>query len=468
MEYHVEELTPLKRKINVKVSAEEVDAALGATIAFFKKDLKLKGFRKGKVPSHIVEKMFKKDIYSQAQVDLINVHFNQIFNELKVEPIAGIDVDIKDKFERGKDFSYSFSFEVKPEIELPEYHGIKVKKRKVKVTEDEVKRILERLKKENAKLEPVPEDRNPKDGDVVIIDFETYEDGKPLDYKGKDVELALGEGESLKEFEDIIKSLKPGEKGEGEVPIPEDFINPELAGKTLLMKVHLKNIKERKFPTEEELAEIYNMDSVEDLCETLKKGLLDFKESIERSVVESKILDELLSKVDFPIPESLLEDHLRYLIEREKEFLERRGKRVTVSEEELREKHKKTAEKTVKGYLLLLEIAKKEELTVTSEDFYKEFLKEAIEEGVSIEEVREYYEKNNLMHSLRDTILINKAIEKLYEYANVEEVEDLEEEEEEVAEEEGKKEEITENKSQESKEPVEMEKEKDKTTLESK
>ncbi len=453
MEYHVEELTPLKRKVNVKVSAEEVDAALGAAIALFKKDLKIKGFRKGKVPSHIVEKMFKKDIYSQAQVDLINVHFNQIFNELKVEPIAGINLDVKENFERGKDFVYSFSFEIKPEIDLPEYHGIKVKKRKVKVTEDEIKRVIEKLKKDNVKLEPTPEDRNPKDGDVVVIDFETYEDGKLLDFKGKDIELALGEGESLKEFEEIVKSLKPGEKGEGEVPIPEDFVNPELAGKTLLMKVHLKNIKERKFPTEEELLKLYKLDSIEDLYKTIEKNLLDFKESIEKSVVQDKILEELLSKVEFPLPETLLEDHLKYLIEREKEWLERKGKRVTISEEELREKYKKEAERFVKAHLLLLEIAKKEELTVTNEDFYREFLKEAIQMGVSVDKVQEYYEKNNLMHSLRDRILVDKAMEKLYEYANIEEVEDLEEEK---------------DKSEKSKQVLEGVEEKDKSMSEAK
>ncbi len=440
MEYQVEELTSLKKKVSVKVPAEEVNAALGAAISIFKKDLKLKGFRKGKVPSHIVEKRFKKDIYSQAQVDLINVHFNQIFNELQIEPIAGINLDVIDSFERDKDFSYAFSFEVKPQIDLPEYHGIKVKKRKINVRDDEVEKVIERIRKQNSKLELTGEDRNPQDGDVVVIDFETYENGEPLEkFKGTDIELALGEGESLKEFEDIVKSLKPGEKGEGVVPIPEDFINPDVAGKTLTMKVHLKTIKERKYPTDEELLEKFNLKSMDELYEQVRKNLSDFKESIERMVVQEKIMEYLLSNVDFPLPESLVNDHINYLIEREVEMEEKRGRRISASEEELKEKYRKQAERSVRAHLVLLEVAKKEELTVTNEDFYREFLKEALNTGEPVDKIREYYEKNNLMFALRDRILADKAMEKLYGYANIEEVEDDELEGESLSEEEKEK-----------------------------
>ena len=118
MEYQIEELSPVKRSVKVEVPEEEVHAALGATIALYQRQTNMDGFRKGKVPSSIIEGRFKQQIYTEATTDLVNTHINQIMNELRVKPVSKIDYD-GGEMERGKPFSYTLSFEVMPEFELP-------------------------------------------------------------------------------------------------------------------------------------------------------------------------------------------------------------------------------------------------------------------------------------------------------------------------------------------------------------
>jgi trigger factor len=257
MEYQVEELSPVKKKVNVQVSAEEVNAALEATIAFMKKDLKLSGFRKGKIPSSVVESRFKKDIYEQTARDLLNVHFNEVLNNLGVQPVSELDVDTEQNLQKNAAFHYSFSFEMLPEIELPEYHGLKITQQKIQVPEPVVDKAIHRIQKENSQLEFVNEERTPQDGDVAVIDFATYKDGELLkDFQAKDFELPIGEGQTLKDFEDMVKRLKQGESDQADITLPEDFINSDIAGQTVQMWARVNVIKQRKLPeVDEELAQ---------------------------------------------------------------------------------------------------------------------------------------------------------------------------------------------------------------------
>ncbi len=423
MEYNVEEISPVKRKVEVKVPAEEVNAAIDAAVAMFKKDLKLSGFRKGKVPSYIVEGRFKDEIYKQAETDLLNVHFNEILGELSVYPVSELQVDT-DEFKRNTDYTYSFSFEIKPEINLPEYHGLKVKRRKVEITEKQIERAIENLRNQYAKYELVKEDRKPKKGDKVVVSFKLYEGDQLLEDVSKDFfEFFYGVGDALEEFEKLIADLVPGEKNEGEILFPEDFLNKDLAGKKIRAEVELHSIKEKVLPElNEEFLSKFGMNSVEELKETLKKNLEKNLEEIEKSLAQKKLLDEILQKVDFMLPESLVEKQLKHMVEREREKLERQGKDPDTigTEEELREKFRKEAEEIVKSQLVLLEIAEKEELSVTNEEVDRKIATTAYNMGVNPELLKKFYIENNMMYALRDSILADKAMEKVYEYAEIE------------------------------------------------
>ncbi len=429
MEYKVEEVSPVKRKVNVEVPAEEVNAAIDAAIAMFKKDLKLSGFRKGKVPSYIVESRFKEDIYKQAETDLLNVHFNEILGEIGVRPVSELMLDSKE-FKRDTDYVYSFSFEIKPEIELPEYHGLKTKQKKVNISEEQVENALENLRMQYSKFEVVKEDRKPKQGDVAVVSFKFYEGDKFLEDVSRDFfEFYFGMGQALPDFEKLIADLLPGGKNEGEVHFPEDFVNKELAGKTIRAEVELHSLKERVLPeANDEFAKKFGMDTLEDLKDRLRENLKKNIEDIEKSIVQKRLLDQILEKVDIILPETMVEKQIKNMIEKEKESLERKGKDPDSlgTEEELKEKFRPEAEEIVKSQLVLLEIAEKEDITVTNEEVEQKIALTAYNMGVDPQTLREFYIKNNLMFALRDSILADKAMEKVYEYAEIE-YEDLEE-----------------------------------------
>ncbi|WP_461833502.1 trigger factor [Desulfothermus sp.] len=433
MEYNVEELSPVKRKVVVKVPAEEVNAAIDAAVAMFKKDLKLSGFRKGKVPSYIVESRFKDDIYKQAETDLLNVHFNEILGELNLRPVSELNLDPSEEFKRGGDFNYSFTFEIKPEIELPEYHGLKVKQKKVEIKDEQVDRAIENLRNQYAKYEVVKEDRTPQKGDKVVVSFKLYDGDKFLEDVSQDFfEFFYGVGDALEDFEKLIADLVPGGKNQGEITFPEDFLNKSLAGKKIRAEVELHSIKEKVLPElDEEFLSKFGMSSVEELRETVAKNLKRNIEDIEKSFAQKKLLDEIVEKVDVVLPDSLVEKQIQSMVEKERDKLERQGKDPDTlgSEEELKEKFRPEAELIVKSQLILLEIAEKEELTVTNEEVEQKIAMTAYQMGLDPQILREFYIKNNLMFALRDSILADKAMEKVYEYAEIEYEEDTEDKE---------------------------------------
>jgi trigger factor len=426
MEYQVQELSPVKKKVQVQVPAEEVNAALEATIAFFGKDLKISGFRKGKVPSSVVESKFKKDIYQQAAQDLLNVHFSQVFGELGVEPLSGINVEEMGQMERDQDFNYSFNFEIKPEIELPEYHGLQATQRTVEVTPNMVENMLSRLQREQGELVLSQEDRPPQDGEVAVISFAAYKDGQPLPgVQSDNLELPLGEGQALQEFEDIVKGLQPGQTGQGEITFPQDFLNQDLAGQTAEVESTLKVIKQRKLPElDEDFAAKLGFENMQQVREAVQERFKNYFERIERSNTQKRLLDQIASQVQVDLPESMLESQLERMLEQKRSKLEQQGKSLEAegTEQEIKEKMKPEAEEMVKAHLILLEVARREELSVSNQEVEQHLYQMAMESGEDPKQLKDYYEQNNMMFALRDSLLADKAMEMIYEQAQIEEV----------------------------------------------
>ena len=427
MEYQVEALSPVKKQVSVQVGAEEINAAIGAAVAMQRKDLKLSGFRKGKVPGSLVEQKFKKEIYSQATQDLLNVQFAQILGEIGVQPLGGMDVDA-DLIDRDQDYAYSFSFECAPDIDVPEYHGLQAEKYKNDIPEQMVDAAIERIRRENSTLEIVKEERHPQDGDVAVIDFTAFQDGRPMEGITQDkFELPLGETQALPDFEAIIKGLLPGQSGEGEVRFPDDFINQNLAGQTVTMQVHLNVIKERILPeVDEELAQkVGGHDSVEAMRQQIERNFKGYFENIEKSRVQKKLLDQLTEKTDFVLPETMVKSQLEGMIENKTKRLEQEGKSLESegSPEEIREKMRPEAEELVKSHLILLEIARKEDLSVSTQEVEQHLHQTALQNGQDPVQMKQYYEDNNLMFALRDSLLADRAADVIYEHAELTEVE---------------------------------------------
>jgi trigger factor len=424
MEYKVEELSPVKRKVAVEVSVEEVQAALAATVALYRKGAEIKGFRKGKVPSSVVEAKYRKQIYGEATTDLINYHINEILGELKLSPLSRIDVDAKE-MEREENFSYSFSFEIAPSFDLPEYKGLAVEEEDVVVDPQQVDDVIERIRQNMAKTVIIKEERPAANGDIAVIDFQAFQNGAAMEgIAANKFELPLGEGNSLPEFEDIVIGMTPGETKESELTFPADFINDKLAGQTVSMQITLHAIKVRDLPeVNDEFAELAGgYTSVQDLKDAIEKSYVSTRKQLVKGDAQKKLLDGIKAEVSFELPQSIVEEQIDKQIVELQGKLERQGKSLDSlgrTPAELREENRAQAEDVVKSSLVLLAIASAENLTVDPQEVDLVLQKMAASTGQDFHSIKDYYEQHNLMIPLKDRVLADKAMELVYENATV-------------------------------------------------
>lgn len=427
MKYEVLEPTPVKRTVKVTTPMEEVNAALAATVALRRRAAEVKGFRKGKVPSSIVENMFKKQIYEEAANDLINYHINDVMNELKLTPLSRIDVDAGE-IVKDQPFEYSFSFEVAPAVDLPAYEGLDVEQERAEANEAEIQLVLDRIRNNLAEIVPLEEERPATGTDVVVVDFQALENGEPMpDVKAENFQVALGQGQALPEFEAMIQGIKPGDTTESEITFPSDFLNEAMAGKTVTMRVTLKEIKEKKLP---ELDAAFakragEFESVDKLREAIQKSYVETRTQVNKSAAQKKLLDALTTQVDFPLPDSMVDEQINRMLMELKNRLERMGKRLDAlgkTPEELRSQYKPEAEALVKSQLFLLAVAAKENIQVSPMEMDAFFREMAQKSGQDLQGLKHFHEQNNLMNAVKDRLLADKAMEHIYQKAQITEI----------------------------------------------
>lgn len=428
MEYKVEDVSPVMKKVAITVPAEEAGAAISATVAMYKMRTNVKGFRPGKAPSSMIEAQYHAQIYNEATTDLINLQINQIMGELGVTPLSRIDVDAKE-IVKGEDFLYSISFEVAPEFDLPTYKGLGVEKEKAVVKDEELVEVEKRMLENAAESKVLEDVREPKDGEIVSVSFVASQDGQVVEgIKAENFDMVLGEGQALPEFEELVKTLKTGEDGEKEVTFPEDFINTNLAGQTVTMQVKLHAIKERIIPelTDEIAQKAGGFESVEQMRQVIRDSYMNSREELNKSNAQKVLLKDLMDSVDFPLPESMVLDRAERLVRDLEYKLDRQGKSFAATgrtEEQVREEFMPEARETVKSEILLLAIATKEEVDVSSQEIDQFLTRLAMQSKTPVHELKKYYEDNNLIMPLKDRIKADKAMDLIWESAEVKEVE---------------------------------------------
>lgn len=429
MDYTVEDLSPVKKKINVTVPVEEVEAALAATVAMYRSTVAIDGFRKGKVPASMVEKRFKNEVVREATTELVNVHINQIVAALEKNPLSRIDYN-GGELERGKEFKYSISFEIIPDIALPDYDGFEAEYVKPAVDEKEVDEVLERINRNMAELITVSERRCPKEGDIASIDFTAYDEvGNPVEgVKADNFQMHIGERQALEDFEELVKTIPLGESGEGKITFPADFINPEFADKAFTMKVKVHAIKERKVPPlDDEFAKkAGNFENLEKMRESVRESYMNTRKNLAKSQAQHKMLEKLLKMVDFPLPESMVENYTNNILMDMRSKVERQGKSLESlgkTPQQLRDECKAEAEQLARIQLFLLTAAKNEGVTADEQEVDRELRGMATRSGQDYSQLKEYYIQNNLLFALRDRIVADKAMEAIYAKARIVEVE---------------------------------------------
>jgi len=405
----VEEVGPCKVKVGVEIGSDTVQKEIDEKYQELNDTTALPGFRKGHAPRALLERKFGKEILDKLKYDLVNNSFNEVQEEKKLEPIGEPELDLdKLSVEPGKAFSYEFTMEIRPTLEIKEYTGLTAQKPKIEVTEKDIDQVIENFRNARAELEPAS-DSTAKEGDQIICDFELFDGEKSLQ-KAENQALFLTEhisffGTELKDFHKEVQGKKSGSKLEIKVTLPDTYPDKEYAGKETLLKAEIKGIKRKNLPElNEDFAKAFDCDTMDELREYLQKRILREKEDDAKQYMADQIVTSLVEKNDFPMPEGLVKSGTDEAIQRSRIEMMTRGMKEDEIEKNIKELTSESRDnmvKLLKTNFILDHIAEKERIYVTEDQIEDRLQKLAAHHGVWPHELKAKMEEDGSMPQLR-------------------------------------------------------------------
>ena len=425
MSLQIEKLEHNMAKLTIEVGAEELEKAIEKAYQKNKNKISVAGFRKGKVPRKLIEKMYGEAVfYEDAANELIPEAYDKALAECTEEIVSSPKIEVKE-IEAGKGMTFTAEVALKPEVTLGEYKGVEVKKADTEVTEEEVMAAIDKERENNARAIVIT-DRPVKAGDDTVIDFEGFVDGVAFDGgKGENYPLTIGSGAFIPGFEDGLIGANLNENVDVNVTFPEDYQASELAGKAAVFKCVVKEIKEKELPEldDEFAAEVSEFDTLEEYKADVKKNLEERKASDAKRAKIDAVIDTVINNATMDIPEAMVTTTQRQILDEYAQNMQAQGisleqymKYTGVDSETMLEQLKPQAESRIKGRLVLEAVAKAENITATEEDFEAEVKTMAEAYNLEVEKAKELLGENGKKSVLED-ICIKKAQEFLVENA---------------------------------------------------
>ena len=417
MSLQVEKLENNTAKLTIEVPAEEVEKAIESAYQKSKSKFSIPGFRKGKVPRKMIEKMYGVGVfYEDAVNSMIPGAYADAATESELEIVAQPEIDIV-QIEAGKPFIFTAEVVLKPEVELGKYKGIEVEAKDTTVTDEEVDAELAKVQEQNSRL-VAADDKEVENGDQVTIDFEGFVDGVAFEGgKGEDYPLTIGSHSFIDTFEDQLVGKKVGEEVEVNVTFPEEYQAEELAGKPAMFKVTIKEIKVKEYPkVDDEFAqEVSEFDTLAEYKADIKKDLVAKKKEAAAAEKESKVIEEIVKNSEMDIPEKMIEAQAQQMVEEFAQNIAMQGisfdqyMQFTGSTvEQLLEQVKPQAKARIESSLVLEEVVKAEKIEATDEEFEKELEDMATRYQMEKEKVAELLSDDD-KKNLRNDICLKKA-----------------------------------------------------------
>lgn len=423
MEVQVENISELTKKITITLPSSQVQNKLNESYDKLKKESKMKGFRRGKIPRSIIVKNYKGQVEGEVGEKMVQETYFDAIESEKVEPV--VHPDIKDfKYNDDGSFTYIAEVDVKPEFELAQYKGLEVEKDEILVTDEEIQLQLEDMRKNIAALQSV-EDRPVQSEDVVMVDFQGYENGKEIpQVKNNNYSVDVGSGNMGPEFEEKLIGMKKGDKGKHEIDFPEHHPNPILKGKKVEFHVEVKDIKERILPElDDEFAKDSEGDAntLEELKSSIKETLIKQHEERAEGQVTDGIMQKLLDNHEFPVPNRLVAFEIEQMIKQTEGQLEKAGMSLEaagLSKEKLAEENAEVAAKRVRGDFILKKIGETEDIKVEDEDMERGFQRIGSMYNMPIAEVKKYFQNRDDLLPFVNELLNEKILAFLREETN--------------------------------------------------
>lgn len=427
MSLQIETLEHNMVKLTIEVSVENVEKALQAAYLKQRGQINIPGFRKGKVPRQMIEKMYGTEVfYEEAANKMIPEAYSSAYDECELELVSQPKIDVV-QIEKGKPFIFTAEVAVKPEVTLGEYKGLKVEKNSTRVTAKEVDEEIEKERERSARTVEVT-DRPVQDKDQVILDFEGAVDGKVFEGgKGKDYPLTIGSGSFIPGFEEQLIGVEIGKEIEVNVTFPEEYQAKELAGKAAVFKCTVHTIKAKELPDldDEFASEVSECESLDAYKAEVKKNIKERKEREGKEKKENQAVDKAVANAVMDVPVAMIDMQTGQMADDFKRRIQQQGLTVEqyfqftgMTEEKMMEELKPQAEKRIKTRLVLEAIVKAEDMQVSEERLEEELAKMAETYQMEVDKLKELMGESEKEQISKDitvqdavTLLADSAVE---------------------------------------------------------
>lgn len=425
MSLQIEKLEKNMAKLTIEVPAEDFEKAVDKAYQKNKNKINLSGFRKGKAPRNMIEKMYGKEVFYDDAINiLLPEAYAKALDECEEEIVSRPSIEVAD-IEEGKPFVFYATVALKPEVSLGKYKGIKIDKVDVAVTDEEVDEQIEKERKNNAREINV-EDRPVKDGDKTVIDFEGFVDGVAFEGgKGENYPLTIGSGAFIPGFEEQLVGAEIGKELDVNVTFPEDYHAENLKGKAAVFKCTVKEIKEEELPEldDEFASEVSEYDTLAEYKENVKKGLEEKKQSEAKDKKEEAVIEAIIADAKMDIPDPMVETQQQQMVDEFAQRLQMQGLSMEqyaqftgVTREAMLEQVKPSALKRIQSRLVLEAIVKAENIEATDADYEEELKSMAEAYQMEVAKIKEMFGEEQEKEIKKD-IAVRKAAEFVVENA---------------------------------------------------
>ena len=435
MEYDVEELEELKRKLNITIPEEEVTRRVNDAYRKLNQEMKIPGFRPGKIPQKVLEKQVPMQSFGQLFQDLMQEYYEEALHKTGLRPTGQPEIDhtgLQD-IKKNEPLKFSVILDIKPELKIKNYKGLKFKKKEAVVSDKEFEETLEKVLSRHGSLEVMPADHAAEKWDILKIDFQGFVEDQPMENeKADDFELRIGEKKMLDGFEDQLIGHKAGEEFEIKVILPPNWnkktqrisfpipgADEEQADDRATFKIKLKEVKQLSLPElTAEIAKREGFDTVDELRRAIKVDLQNHKDQQEELKIKEDIFNRLVKEFDTMPPESVIEREIKFMIEGMKYQIAQSGMKLEDSGFEPEKAEKEWREKAIfntKGYMALESIAQAENIHVTQQDMEGEYELLAKQTNQKVEDIQKRIMSNpDSLNQTTTKILGQKTMNFIY------------------------------------------------------
>ena len=424
MSLQVEKLEKNMAKLTIEVPAEELDKAIKTVYNKQKGHFNIPGFRKGKVPYHMIEKMYGAAVfYEEAANEIIPGAYAKAYDECELEIVSQPEINVV-QIEKGKPFIFTAEVAVKPEVTLGEYKGLEVEKTSTRVTQKEVDARIQEEAEKNARTVSV--ERPVQDGDEVVLDFEGFVDGEAFEGgKGENYPLTIGSGSFIPGFEEQLIGVEAEKEVEVNVTFPEEYHAENLAGKEAVFKCTVHEIKVKELPEidDEFAAEVSEFDTLEEYKADMKAKIKEEKIAEAKAKKEDQAVEKAIANATMEIPEAMINTQAQQILDDFARRMQSQGLTMEqylqftgMTVEKIMEDAKPQAKKRIETRLVLEAIAKAENIEISDEKLEEELAKMAESYGMEVDKLKEFMGEAE-KKQMKDDMAVQEAVTFLAENA---------------------------------------------------